>query len=450
MYGDDGYGEDLYGAGTPAVPVEAAQVLQVPTIGDLGRVGNGPTLLRSGIPRRWQLQASLDGYGPLPLSFARRWWEQTNDTGIGELTLDNTDPAAQAVRLGDLIRFSVDDQPRFCARVESIESDTINEGEEIRQITRVSGRGLLAEWDRAIVRPPGGLGQRPFADLLIFNWAHPAVEIAAWSTAFGQWRQGIGAALYGPAGPLRDKVNMPMGWPDPDSWWIWGEPPIGSPPAQPAGVCLLAQDLTVDDATNVAVYTAGDNTWRLWVDGILIGESADESGWQHTARADMVLSAGTHRVAVEGTNQGGVAGVLVAVFSLDADGYDDKLLLRTDGTWKALAYPNPVPGFTAGRIIRLLLEEAQTRNQLTGWTLGFDDVNDSNGNPWPIRTETTFRVGDNLLAALRQLGETDIEFAAAPNARVLHAWRAGERGGTSTAVLQPGQNLITLNHRERG
>lgn len=87
------------------------------------------------------------------------------------------------------------------------------------------------------------------------------------------------------------------------------------------------------------------------------------------------------------------------------------------------------PGFTVGRAFRLLFESAQASGHLAGWTLGFTDTNDSNGNAWPITEELTARVSDTLLAVMRRWhDEGQWDFASHPSQRTLYAYRWQERG----------------------
>jgi hypothetical protein len=87
------------------------------------------------------------------------------------------------------------------------------------------------------------------------------------------------------------------------------------------------------------------------------------------------------------------------------------------------------PGFTVGMAFRLLFQSAQAQGHLPGWSLGFNDVNDSAGNPWPKTEELTAKVSDTLLAVIRNWhDEGHWDVAARASTRVLDAWVWQERG----------------------
>lgn len=87
------------------------------------------------------------------------------------------------------------------------------------------------------------------------------------------------------------------------------------------------------------------------------------------------------------------------------------------------------PSFTVGEAFRLLFESAQGEGHLPGWTLGFNDLNDSNGNPWPRTDELTAKVSDTLLAVIRSWhDEGHWDVAARASTRVLDAYVWQERG----------------------
>jgi hypothetical protein len=143
------------------------------------------------------------------------------------------------------------------------------------------------------------------------------------------------------------------------------------------------------------------------------------------------------------------AGLIVDLYTLDDNGNDDELVLRSNRDWRCVHYPETLPGFTAGHIIRLLLEQAQADGELLGWTLLFDDINDANGNPWPVGQQITLPMGLDLLSVLRQLATTHIDFRMDQASRRLIATRIGELGST-TPVADLVDHLETLTSEERG
>lgn len=103
-------------------------------------------------------------------------------------------------------------------------------------------------------------------------------------------------------------------------------------------------------------------------------------------------------------------------------------------------YPAPTPG----RILRALLEEAQARGALTGWTLSCTDAADSAGQAWPVNQAFTFRVGQNLADVLRQMADTSIEYRAQPAGLRLDVYRKGTVIAPNAATFTIGSNLADL------
>jgi hypothetical protein len=91
------------------------------------------------------------------------------------------------------------------------------------------------------------------------------------------------------------------------------------------------------------------------------------------------------------------------------------------------------PGFTVGMAFRLLFQSAQADGHLPGWTLGFNDLNDSSGAPWPKTEELTAKVSDTLLEVIRRWhDEGHWDVATRASTRVLDAWVWQERGDFHT------------------
>ena len=195
-----------------------------------------------------------------------------------------------------------------------------------------------------------------------------------------------------------------------------------------------------------SIYVAGDNEYKLWIDGVLVAEFAEgptRDAFTTPRRVDLVLTPGVHRFCIQITNLSGpsanLAGAILAMFSQDTSGNDDTLVLRTNSSWKALDYPTDPPGFTLGKQLGTLVTEAQDDEAtLLGWTLDCDDDVDAASNDWPTDREWSFGVGDTSLKVLRQLGETDIDFVVDPSTRTLHPYNIDTYGtlpGAATAVL---------------
>jgi len=216
--------------------------------------------------------------------------------------------------------------------------------------------------------------------------------------------------------------------------------------------------LTLTTARRVKVWFHADESATLYVAGEpVIDWDGAESTWSGSpaqwedpcATTVLILQPGTYAVgcqtdSVWSTGGDGVDPILCAIAALDDDGgVDEWLLVTNDTDWVACrrdADPpdNEPPGPTPGALVRYLVEDLAERD-CSGWagvTLGFDDEEDSYGQPWPtVIVERMLRVGsDTLWSVLRALAETgelvawmdpDLTLQAAPA-------RGVDRTGTIT------------------
>jgi hypothetical protein len=387
-------------------------------------------------------------------TFDRSWQEVLSDTGNGELSIMNDDAQLALLPHGALVRFSIDEIVRFTAIVEKKGKAAAAEGAD--QVTKIEGRGLLAEWEDAIVQPYGGAGVQPTSDTRTFNWASPGIDPDGWVNShnlFPQSERDLYASIT-----LR---GLPPDWPEEaqDVYWIWGIPWVAMTP-HPIGDNYFRSWFTAPADTSYSFFVAGDNGWELWIDGIFFHDEGfpSVSGYAELHRIEVELTAGPHLIAAKATNFFGTddpvinarnyGGLIVAVFNNSGAVFDNlgARVHETAGgaTWKALPYPDHPTGWPIGRIIRTLLEEAQARGGLTGWTLGFTDDLDSDGNPWPIALETSFEVGLDMLSMLRQLAETYMEFKCSPTQRKLYAYVDGAAGLHTSVEFQPAVNVMDM------
>lgn len=359
--------------------------------------------------------------------------------GSGKVTLLNDDPNLAAVRYGDLLRFEIDGQARFLSIVEKKTAKILDRDEEAAEVTELDGRGHLAILDRAVVFPEAGTDTLPVSDVRVFNFAARGIDDSGWAAA--------GWAALG-AGGQPD----PEGWPDPDARKVWAGWPVMSGNA-PAGDVYLrrAGGFNVAADGTYRLFATGDDGFEVWVDGVLILGETRPFLWRETKQVDVHLTAGNHTIAIKGTNlnrgiynASNVAWVMASLFSLSEGGTAlGDVICRTDSSWVGVGYPPTPPGFTPGRVMRILLEEAQARGALAGVTLAFSDTADSAGNAWETQPDLAFRIGDTLLMVAEQLAETHLdELRMAPAAFTLHAYTT--RGETAPIALAVGANLTEL------
>jgi hypothetical protein len=320
----------------------------------------------------------------------------------------------------------------------------------------LTGRGLVSAWEDAIVFPYGGTGARPSSDSRGFGWYSPELSTTGWQAAV--------VGISGLAPNTRTNPPLPDPWFPPKGWtsvltgtdWIWSRTTNSG---NPEGASLFRTTFSLGSADRVAIFYTASSRCRVWIDGVLVTpgwtSEPNEESFIYAHRATPYLSAGTHYIAVEAESRAwtpalpGVSrGILqVAVHSGGGAGAvysSGNLLVGTSSSWKCLDYPTVYPAPTPGRILRQLLEEAQARGALTGWSLGCTDTADSAGQSWPNDQAHVFRVGQTYADVLRQMADTSIEFAARPAGLVLDVWRRDTITQPNAATFTIGTNLTEL------
>jgi len=364
-------------------------------------------------------------------SFNRQFQDGISDTGSGQLSLLATDSTLDDG--AETIRFKIDDTYAFAVRLERKQFESITVGEEADQIVQMSGRGLVAEWEDAVVYPYGGLSQRPISDSRAFTWASPELSTTGWPVAVTELTELATQEQIDP--PLHAPWFPPLGWPSNDlsPSWIWSRGQNST--NMPAGSSLFRSTFTAASTGRVSIFYTADSRCRVWLDGVMLSDwtsQPNERSFLNAYRSTPVVSAGNHTIAIEGDSQawiealpGSIRGLVVcAVYTGGVGGTfnSSSRLLMTDSTWKCLDYPSVYPAPTPGKILSTLLTEAQARGTLTGWSLGCTDTVDSAGQPWPVDAAYVFRVGDTYLSVLKALADVSIDFRARPAGKILDVW----------------------------
>lgn len=377
--------------------------------------------------------------------------EEDSDAGAFELTVADR---AMDVSDADEVRFTVDGEADFTGKVERIRRVTAGRTPD-RQLFVLLGRDWLSEFDGAPVSPPLGPSVVPAADVVRFDWTHPALPRDTWVTPtyLGSLFTADVDAFGDPAGPpVGAKTGYdPEGHPDVFTGWIWSAPTneVGS---HPLGTSYFYLPIPCAAGPLVPVFTF-DDTGELAFDGIVIDEGVEPPAimWTDAHASGLAnVSAATHHVCVKATNTaidtdwvgGNPGAIAVTLYQRVVSAFFefDNVIARTGlnvsssdptqgGGWRCLHNPASPPGFTWGHACRLLFDQAQTEGHLPGWSLGFTDELDSNGNAWPVTPEITATVNESLLAWFRQSharGFCDVR--ARPGERVLDAYRWRERG----------------------
>jgi hypothetical protein len=116
------------------------------------------------------------------------------------------------------------------------------------------------------------------------------------------------------------------------------------------------------------------------------------------------------------------------------------------GAWYAKEYPVDAPGFTAGEIVRILVDEAKARGALSGVTLNFTDSVDSAGRGWENIAEFSTPIGSTILDVLLALSTTwvDLQMSLAGLQLNMYSKPGGGAGSASGITLQRGTNISSL------
>ncbi len=398
--------------------------------------------------------------------FADTWWaEDDSDAAAFSATIPNGSTYAAACVPGNLLRFKVSGTADRTCLIENSTNTVVSVRHEDRRRV-LTGRDWLAEFDDAVVDPPLGVGFKPAVNVVRFDWTHPQLDRTGWVTPtyIGSLFTGdldpFGAPMAPPLEPKRG--YHPEAWPDVFTGWIWSQD-VDVDNNHPAGTSYFYLPITLAATSFLPIFT-GDDRGELAFDGGVIdpGVYSPAVQWTRCSASGIdAVSAGAHHIAVKATNttDWGWTGIdnpgAIALVGYQPSGGSqyleyDSVVVRTGssvggtnpltgGNWKCLNYPASPPGFTIGRAFRLLFEQAQAQNHLTGWTLGFTDTVDSDGNAWATTDTLTASVNDDTLLdvirAWHDQGHWDV--AASATARTLHAWRWQERGNYDTSFGSP-------------
>jgi len=318
-------------------------------------------------------------------------------------------------------------------------------GEDESRVYTVSGPGLLAWLDDAIVFPEyaGDFS----ASQRHFNWGRRTggwVAAHSWRTPVRLWRRG-GTDLVNPSNPFR---GCPSGWPDEggSAYWVWDRKTA----TPPRGSVYFRLSFTAGTETNYTVYVSAKNRFEVMLDGESLMTVRDRKAWRRTFNVDIVASAGAHVLSFRVDHLHHAAGLLVAVTeNANDDPSDDEqeLVFWSGGSgWKSLSYPTVTPGWTCGEILGVLLDEADGRGVHTP-VFDFTDLLDSDGTSWPV-TPYSFDVGatygDVLEAFTKQDGITASVDPDSFGLR-LHADRGSDQ--TGTVVLTGGAQVVALTEK---
>jgi hypothetical protein len=372
-----------------------------------------------------------------------RFQDVLNDTGSGSLQIQLDDTDAALLVPGTEIRCYLFGEVAFTWEVlQNPQIALHGEGEEASRTKSVTGQGRGVLLDKAKVYPSRGVNNTVNAQHRLYTFASPDYPRKdTWGNAFSIVKAGTlfmeRAVQIEYTGIIDDEENVletifvpaPNGWPIPDAEWIWGQADTTI-----VGKCYFRKEFYIGSTENIAIIASADNYFTLYLDGTpIVGESEVIHSWKDYKRVDLKLTAGWHTFGMIGVNAPWPAeflnpsAIVAAIARLDQDGEIlAPAIIQSDATWKALAYPESVPGWTPGEVMIDAIEEAQARGALAGFTYDFTAANDSLGNPWPVMEGFSTPVGSSLLDMLTGLNEEGwVDWRVKPGGKVMQMFNQG-------------------------
>lgn len=363
-----------------------------------------------------------------------------NDLGSGSLTMMADDADVAAIDFDDVVDVKVEGTTVGRWIVERKQRTRITDPESDTGYV-FSGRTVLAELERTVVRPPraprsvtspiftGLLAPKPYSFDRHLGPMDPSFDISGWSAAVE-------------VAPATGALS-PVGWNDSSAQWIGGD----------FDYMHVAKEFTTTGAFAVTLRVACTDWAEIWCDGVLLGRidpAVDEGPSTKTRKVIFEVNDGTHYLYAK-----------VQRFTSDdclflctgfARGTTTNVV-RTDDTWKVLA--DTAAGYTPHQAIALLLAESQADDEADGWTLTSTTTTDTGGVTWEqLPDDFALRAGDTLLDVLRQMADAYIDFGVVPSdgARELSLWQAPGvgsgvgRGSASGVTFAEATNIIELTH----
>lgn len=351
--------------------------------------------------------------------------EKLNESGSGGFVIQEDHPAAEHAVPGNVVRVLSDTTPLYSFTISERDHTRIAKRQPERAI-RVKGRDLLERWADSTVDP--WIAGRPISADRIWNWAAPrGFDDSAWGTAeYVQTRtvDPVWPEAY-PVAPLFAAQVWTAAYADP----------------QPLGSTLWRRTFTLASDADVAIFQAADDAANMWANGVVLNRHStvypDTAGWQKTWREVPPFSAGTHVVGFEAFNYGGPAYFMASALTVVNGVLDSPVFSTGDGDWVWFDPGSGAkPGFTAPEIVDMLLDEAQARGELLGWTIT------AHGTHASIE-EFSVRVGSTYRDVLDQIATAHCDIAADPEGLELHLWPKGDKG-TTTAVSVTTDQITVL------
>ncbi len=307
--------------------------------------------------------------------------------------------------------------------------DQAGEQHETAEFPTLSLFAILTE---GIVEPANGTGTSPVSADRLFDSSDPAFDASGWPGAV----QYTDVATAGSTYPV---TPYGVGLPGAATTGVIGPAGYGLRDDAPVGRSYVRKDFALADDGYYKIWAVFDNGGEVRLDGATIIPFTVGFG-QAVVSQKIHVTAGNHTMwcyVDNGPTDPGAGPTTVALtmYSVDLTETNVTQVLETDNTWKFLPFQPVPPGFTIGRLIRLVLEEAQARGKLLDVTLSCSDTLDSRGNTWPSASDVSTKAGKTPISTflLKELAETyaDFKMRVTPSGTiVLDAFVKGTRGQT--------------------
>lgn len=375
---------------------------------------------------------------------------------IGSSKIEQRITATLIPETGGMVAYKVQGVAAFAAFFRRQTYVTIASEEDDGQRITHELEGHLSVFGNGVIATPNDVeGASPVIDTIVFAWPHDEFDQSAWTTAnslstVADAKAG-GATEWGTASPYGP-------WPWSSEWDEFnalGADIIGpddgsvtnvSNPNAPNQHHYFRQVISVATTGAHRMAVGADNYAEVYVDGILIGTCGD---WRHITWLDVDLTPGFHVVAVHLVNYPATianpCGYSWALYSEDGTFVEKSRAANT----VHVEYQADPPGMSVGTTIRLALKPYVTNGEAwaTAITLAFDDVYDSNGDPWETLTNITAEVGSSILDLIVKLMQSYAVIVMDPGGWTLYAYRFDATPPSSGVEFEVGRNITSLTHK---
>ncbi len=411
---------------------------------------------------------ALATYDPADLSTPRlalvprdwNWEEQLSAAGAGSVTIMND---LDQPELGEIVVMTLEGIPVWSMICEDFDRVMVAPNEESREETVWSGRGIMAEWARALTYPVLGLGSKPKQRDRVFDWTDFYFDDFYWVGSVIVATVAEAAVSWPGAVWADDQGNYSL----PNGDTIIAGAPGDTITTADLGDRFFRQFVDVPAADEFFLFWGGDDTFTLYIDGCLIVDVDTNQNFTNRNMTQIEeLTPGTHLFAWKVSNlnradpaanpTGGAWELYIPGYPLEYVASSRSSECVVLGPTELAATGDNPPGMTPGNAIRLWFEAAQARGCLPGWTLGFNDLLDTAGALWSVEPppivfpRISTKVLTDGLTFLYEIAATYIDVRADPVQRVLYAWVKGTMNDVDSGLmLLPGGDLTSLEQKGR-